>query len=225
MTFSFEKKLPEITETDFEPHVWKHQTETGRFQLSVIRRIIKTAKQTIAPVAITKIFDCKISLDSAEIDINGRTFCCGNAIIEQIEHAKQVVCYLITLGDAFDNWKEATNRNNAIEAYFIDIYGSLLVERLLQTVRFFFIEQKKRRHQFVSPAFYPGNCGWHISDVQQIISLLSLQNNKVSITQSGMMRPVKSVCGLFAIGNTPFSQTNTCQLCTQKSCPFRKYFH
>ena len=70
--------------------------------------------------------------------------------------------------------------------------------------------------------FSPGYCGWNIKGQKELFSLLPENYCKISLTNSFLMNPVKSISGIIGIGKKVEWKDYQCTLCGKKDCPYRK---
>ena len=72
--------------------------------------------------------------------------------------------------------------------------------------------------------YSPGYCGWHVSEQQKLFSLLPDSFCDITLTESSLMMPIKSVSGIIGIGPHVKKIDYTCRLCDLKDCVYRRRF-
>ena len=73
--------------------------------------------------------------------------------------------------------------------------------------------------------FSPGYCGWHVSQQQLLFPLFNGQTCGVTLTDSSLMLPIKSVSGIIGVGEKVRRLDYTCGLCNFEKCYKRKLKH
>ena len=74
----------------------------------------------------------------------------------------------------------------------------------------------------MSNAYSPGYCDWNVSEQQLFFSMLPVGFCGVTLTDSCMMLPIKSVSSLLAVGKNTEKKPYGCAICQNKSCIKRK---
>ena len=69
--------------------------------------------------------------------------------------------------------------------------------------------------------YSPGYCEWDVSEQHRFFSLLPEAFCGVSLTESSLMQPTKSVSGVMGIGHSAQKRAHACSICTMVNC-FRR---
>ncbi|HDL03760.1 MAG TPA: hypothetical protein ENH25_06475 [candidate division Zixibacteria bacterium] len=73
--------------------------------------------------------------------------------------------------------------------------------------------------------YSPGYCGWHISGQRKLFEYLEPENIGISLTNSYMMRPLKSISGVMLVGPANIHKFDItypfCDQCIDKGCRAR----
>ena len=90
------------------------------------------------------------------------------------------------------------------------------MEEALQTE----LDGRRWRH---TNRFSPGYCGWHVSEQQRLFRLFGTESPcGVSLTDSSLMVPIKSVSGVIGLGPEVRKLEYSCGLCDYKDCYKRR---
>ncbi len=124
------------------------------------------------------------------------------------------------------------------EYFFLEVYGSAVVEHLITTIGFRFCEWADKNDFAVLPHYSPGYSGWNVEDQTRLWE--SIQQKKISdlpgeinILDTGMLKPKKSMLALFGITSHTNKIRNLrelipCESCSLSACQYRrtpyKYF-
>jgi len=118
------------------------------------------------------------------------------------------------------------------EYFFLEIYGSAVVEHLVMTAGFRFCDWAEKNNMMVLPHYSPGYPGWKVEDQKKILQLI--EHNKtqdlpgeIHLLESGMLKPKKSMLALFGITKNISKVRNLkelipCESCSLANCQYRR---
>lgn len=135
-------------------------------------------------------------------------------------------CFAIivaSVGKEMDDWISTKRQGDDImHAFVADALGSTIVESIVAW-GVNYLERKVADWQMqVSNPYSPGYCGWDIAEQRILFSLLPTAFCGVTLTESCLMLPIKSVSAVVGIGSTMKKRPYKCALCTKKDCYKRK---
>jgi hypothetical protein len=118
------------------------------------------------------------------------------------------------------------------EYFFLEVYGSVVVEYLITTAGFRFCAWADGNNFAVLPHYSPGYPGWNAEDQYPLYNLIR-QNKKdelpgeLNILESGMLSPKKSLLAVFGITKETDRVKNIrelipCENCSLHSCNYRR---
>jgi cobalamin-dependent methionine synthase I len=73
----------------------------------------------------------------------------------------------------------------------------------------------------ITNRYSPGFCGWQTSEQFKIFKLFPANFCGVTLTESAVMNPIKSVSGLFGVGQHVEYHEYHCELCDAVNCIYR----
>lgn len=141
-----------------------------------------------------------------------------------LQHARKVCCFIATIGPVVDlEIQHLMQRRHYSEAYILDAMGSMAAESVVEQ----FYQRMARRQGAVTLRFSPGYCDWHLREQRPLFKLLgTAAAPDVSLSDSCLMSPRKSVSGLFGLlppGIQGIHPTyNPCRTCNQCNCIARR---
>jgi len=117
------------------------------------------------------------------------------------------------------------------EYYFLETYGSAVVEALVAAAAFRLCDWADRHAVAVLPHYSPGYPDWDIADQRKLRDLIGLERARLpgglSVLESGMLRPKKSLLAVF--GLTPdleraerLTSLVPCHNCSLTGCGYRR---
>jgi hypothetical protein len=150
----------------------------------------------------------------------------GQLIAEHLTQAHEVIVILCTIGSDLDNTVSSLFNVDPIAALALDGVGSAAVEMLaIQACNYFEIQAKNDSYNTSIP-LNPGMIGWPLDAGQlQIFSLLDCEEIQVSLTESCMMIPQKSLSLVLGIGTDLSAIGSTCEYCSLKGiCRYQNHY-
>jgi hypothetical protein len=118
------------------------------------------------------------------------------------------------------------------EYFFLEVYGSAVVEHLITTTGFRFCEWAEKNNMTVLPHYSPGYPGWNVEDQHQLLRLINEKKTvdlpgDICVLETGMLKPKKSMLALFGITKEVNKARNLkelvpCQICSLQACQYRR---
>ncbi|MHB1315788.1 MAG: vitamin B12 dependent-methionine synthase activation domain-containing protein [Christensenellales bacterium] len=137
---------------------------------------------------------------------------------KNLENVRQIIPYVATCGNEVDAW--SMQFTDMLEHFWADIIKETIlyktVEVMVSTIREQFFAMDDMSH--MNPGSLPE---WPITEQKTLFGLMGSVNVDigVSLTESCLMIPSKSVSGFYFSHKTHYEN---CQLCPRVSCPNRK---
>ena len=153
-------------------------------------------------------------LSGRQLRLDGRLFTPEGIICSYLDGIEQACVFLATAGVEFDRQVKELNREGDILAGFIaDSIGTVVAEQAVSRVENEFLPLE--RH---SMSYSPGYCNWDIREQQLFFRLFPPLPCGITLTESSLMQPEKSVSGFFAMGEKLIRQPYHCQICKNTKC-------
>ncbi|HTX19039.1 MAG TPA: hypothetical protein VMG34_10305 [Bacteroidota bacterium] len=118
------------------------------------------------------------------------------------------------------------------EYFFMEVYGSAVVENLIRNTGARFCDWADSRGKSILPHYSPGYPGWGIADQSRLLALIRKQiggefPGPIEVLESGMLRPKKSILALFGVTDRidaviRLDSLIPCDNCSLKSCRYRR---
>jgi hypothetical protein len=136
---------------------------------------------------------------------------------KRLEQVGRVFVYVVTIGSGLE--EKGLACPDALDKYYLDEIGNSAVVK----ARDFLKEHLQSRYRLKGlSTLGPGQLGdWPLETQRPLFSLLGDVQHTVGVrlTESLLMRPAKSLSGIFFPTETTFF---ACQLCPREKCPSRK---
>jgi len=170
------------------------------------------------------IFDAvHINTHDQTIQIHDQIFLTGRIVASQLKNAKKVAVFIGTAGAGISEHAQYISKNgDLLQGYIFDVIGSVVVEKAIGQIQEELITLIKKEGLSVSNRFSPGYCDWKVADQQKLFSLFPHGFCGVTLSDSMLMNPIKSVSGIIGIG-AGLKQTGAqCNWCHDSNCIYGK---
>lgn len=158
------------------------------------------------------------TVEKGNLILGEQLFHPGETITGQLENASLFHVFIATVGKEFETWEK--QEDDPLRSYIADAIGSCVAERCVTELHRR-IRQQLPRNWGKTLHFSPGHCHWDVAEQQQLFNLFPASFNLVTLTDSFLMFPVKSVSGVIGTGENVTVKSTPCQLCLKKDC-FRR---
>ena len=163
--------------------------------------------------------DIGFTQHNSTLRIENATFSVGRIIGRQIKGLEAVAVFVCTAGaDISDLSKIFLEKGDLIQGYIFDTIGSVTVESAMDTIQQKIAERARREGKKTTNRFSPGYCGWHLRAQHPLFLLLPQNFCGISLTESSLMQPIKSVSGIIGVGKNVKRMEYPCKICEQQKC-------
>jgi hypothetical protein len=157
------------------------------------------------------------------IDIDGVTFETGSIIAKQFRQAEKILIFACTAGpgirEQYDRYME---EGDPLKAFFVDTLGTVAVEKAMDKIH----RRVKRAYELeglhCTNRYSPGYCGWSVREQHKLWSFLPDHYCGITLTDSALMLPVKSVSGMIGLGPHARKNPYSCAICELEHCIYRR---
>lgn len=159
------------------------------------------------------------------IEIDGGIKFSAGRISQYIKDAESAAIFLVTIGNAIENTAgELSRGEEPLQGYLLDRIGSFAVESLAESIENKLRKGYSRLDKSVSRRYSPGYCDWPIEEQQILSKVIDFSRIGVSLTESCMMSPKKSISAMVAIADKGvFTKSgSTCEICEKSDCSYRR---
>lgn len=156
---------------------------------------------------------------SASINIGGACFTPGRIIRKALEEGTQHYAIIATAGAEFDRWlHQISCSGDVLMTYLADALGSEIAEATVRLACEKVEQEATAAKMQISNSYSPGYCSWHVREQQLLFSLFDEAPCGVTLNDSSLMNPIKSVSTVIAVGKQVQRQPYGCDICGLKSC-------
>jgi len=188
---------------------------------SGIKALVEDVISELVPVTrLRYIYDIvpaeKIS--PRQIRMAGKLFTPDGIICSYLDGMTRACVFIATAGREFaSKLSELHQRGDIVLDFIADSLGSVLAETAVSR-----IEDDLPSQHPLSLSYSPGYCNWDIREQKILFSLFPPEPCGVTLTDSSLMIPEKSVSGFFAMGEKLVRQPYHCQICKNTKCYKRR---
>ena len=190
-----------------------------RMVSETVERLLAAAADKVVPSCYYDIVDARI-LDKS-ICTGGIEFESGKIISKLMRGAEKIVLFLASAGLNYDRWvDELKEEGDYLDVFVADSIGTGIaekagdyMERLLEK------EIGELKH---TNRFSPGYCGWNVVEQKKLFSLFPPGICGVTLRESCLMTPIKSISGILGIGKDVKAKVYGCNVCEMTQCYLRR---
>ncbi len=160
--------------------------------------------------------------DKNRILVNDLDFQSGKIITGSLRKSEKIAFFMMTAGQGIESWsREKTRSGDPLLGYIIDLLGSEVVESAMDLMQDEIEVEMETQGYHITNRYSPGYCGWQVKEQQKLFSLFPENFCGISLSESSLMIPIKSVSGIIGIGREVRKMAYSCKICDVKNCIYR----
>ncbi len=180
--------------------------------------------------ALSDIRASYLLVDDARIDkarkvlcAGGEEFEIGNAVCSELDGSTRFAFFVCTAGKTIsDKSVSLLKGEDPVLGYVYDILGSAIAEAAGDKMQSLLRNEVGGAGEKTTNRYSPGYCQWSVDEQHKLFSLFGESPCGVSLTQSALMQPVKSISGVIGIGRDVEYREYQCSLCFSENCVYRR---
>lgn len=201
-------------------NLWLAMGYRGASPEQYIRAAAEEAVSELVPKALMRSMYGIVpasKLSPGRIMLGGVGFRPGGIIASYLDGMESACVFVATAGKEFNEAvKEVNSHGDVFTDFIADSIGTVLAELAVEKIEKEFIGED------ASLSYSPGYCGWDIREQQKFFSLFPPEPCGVSLSESSIMTPEKSISGFAAFGRTLTRQPYHCEICKNSHCYKRR---
>jgi hypothetical protein len=160
--------------------------------------------------------------DEYRMQVDGLEFLPTKAIAHQVRSAEKLTFFMITAGEGITTWSQRElTEGDPMAGYIIDLIGSEIVVAALDRMQDDLAGKMGKDGFKITNRYSPGDCGWPVTDQQKLFSLFPENFCGITLSESSLMHPIKSISGIIGIGKEVKKTAYACDLCEMETCVYR----
>ncbi|NJK86685.1 MAG: methionine synthase [Bacteroidales bacterium] len=200
-TFSFTFSNLQFSFKDFIPFIRDENGNVNETIAGIVDELIPQIQGYCDLRGGYEVFEVSFN-ENKTILILSQTFNTGKIVFQQLKESEQIAVFICTAGQGISNWSKYENQNgDPLKAYLIDLAGSIIVEKTVDCLHELIKKEAFEIGLNITNRYSPGYCNWDVSEQQKLFSLFPAEFCGVSLSESSLMHPIKSVSGFIGIGS------------------------
>ena len=166
--------------------------------------------------------DFSPEVETTSFQIEGICLYPGKLIFNYLKHTEKAALFVCTAGAKIDYIiHHLFDEGKPVEGYIADVIGSVTVEAAVDRMQDSLKNKMQERGMSITNRYSPGYCGWHLKEQKALFSLLPSGYCNITLSESCLMQPTKSVSGLIGIGANVKQKPYSCHICESSNCLYR----
>lgn len=160
--------------------------------------------------------------ETKSVEIGEIVFNVKPIIFSQLKKAEGAAFFICTAGHQVGvRSRRFMKEGDMLKGYVYDVIGSEVAEALADRVNEAMRLETAERGLNITNRFSPGYCGWDVAEQHKLFSFFPDNFCGITLTDSALMNPVKSVSGIIGIGRDVRYAPYQCQRCDERNCIYR----
>jgi hypothetical protein len=144
-------------------------------------------------------------------------------LAKTLKNAEKIVCFVGTIGTGVENEiNRLLDKQKLADAYILDAMASVAVENMIDRFQDLMENRCSAEDRTVTLRFSPGYCDWPVTQQKKLFDIFDPKQLNVKLMDSCLMKPRKSVSGVFGITPQESESYNPCRDCPTRRCESRR---
>lgn len=153
------------------------------------------------------------------VTIEGREIKTGSVITPYFEQAESFAIFVATAGEEFDKYlHDVKAEGDILREFLVDAIGSEIAEATGRALASRLSAEVAEQGLKISNSYSPGYCGWHVREQQNLFAILPEHPCGITLSESSLMSPIKSISGFIAVGHNVEKMPYGCEICGKMDC-------
>jgi hypothetical protein len=139
----------------------------------------------------------------------------------QMRKADRVALFICTAGPIGEWSRELASSGDTLKAYVVDVLGSEIVEFAVDRIQQDLAKRCEADRLRITNRFSPGYCNWSVAEQRLLFDWFPEGFCGVTLSDSCLMHPTKSVSGMIGIGDRVKFNPYLCNVCSDEMCIYR----
>ncbi len=186
----------------------------------ILNELISDAKNIVTPECGYVILPQNSSSASmGVVTLDGVEFKTDKIIAGPLKVMSSTAIFIGTVGPQFDKWsRETFESGNALSGYMIDLLGSEIADSIAEWLENRIVNFAAKQDMKCSNRYSPGYCGWSVAEQHKLFKFLPKDFCGVTLTNSALMKPHKSVSGIIGMSHDIKWKDFPCDVCNVEHC-------
>jgi len=224
LTFQFSFQDLKLDVPQVERTMGYKSGESDEVLAELIGAALGEAEQVCQIKAELRIFrGVSFNGEDKTVRIEDEVFDLKKIVYSQIRKSEAVAVFLATAGDRLGIMsRQAMKEGDLLKGYVYDIIGSEVADGAAGIMQDELEKTIKAGGEKITNRYSPGYCGWDVAEQHKLFRLMPANFCGISLNDSALMSPEKSVSGFIGIGREVRFNDYTCGLCDMEDCIYRR---
>lgn len=192
------------------------------FSKVLVDQCIQKCRAVSSPRAAYVFVNAETPPSQEQIVAGELLFQSGKIVHRMLKQSESYAAFIVTVGPGPEQLaRELLETGEYLEGYIVDLVASALVDSVADVLHEGIRKEAGSRDLKVTNRYSPGYCSWDVAEQQKLFSLFPAKCCGITLSESSLMDPVKSISGLIGIGAQVKFNDYTCEICPMKDCAFR----
>ena len=157
------------------------------------------------------------------VSVGDKTFQVGKTLCKELRGSEKLIFFVCTAGHSLSvKSHDLLKGEDPAKGYFYDQVGTFVVEAAGDEMQSLIADELLVKGEKITNRYSPGYCHWSVADQHLLFSMFPAAPCGVTLTESALMNPVKSISGLLGIGKQVNFREYPCALCLSLNCIYRR---
>jgi hypothetical protein len=140
----------------------------------------------------------------------------------QLRKSEKAIVFVCTIGPGMEAWsRQQLTEGDSVVGHIVDTVASAAVESATDMLHDFIGERMLEQGWKITNRYSPGYCNWSVSEQHLLFSFLPERFCGITLSDSALMVPIKSVSGIIGTGTAVKYVEYFCDTCGMKDCTYR----
>jgi len=166
--------------------------------------------------------DIRVSEKKDSLIVEGIDFAIGKTVAKELRNSESIAIFICTAGNEISELAQnLLMGDDPVLGYVYNVLGSLTVEAAADKIHQEVRKMASSSGELITNRYSPGYCQWSVIDQHKLFSFFPENSCGISLTDSALMHPIKSVSGFIGMGKDVKYRKYTCDLCRLTDCFYR----
>lgn len=155
-------------------------------------------------------------------EIGGIVFATQRIVASQLGRANHAAVFACTIGPGLEQWaRQVMHGGDPALGYIGDTVASAVAEAVADRLHDHIGREMARNGWHITNRYSPGYCNWSVVEQHRLFALLPAHFCDITLGESALMQPMKSVSGIVGVGPEVKYADYLCDVCGVRDCTSR----
>lgn len=163
--------------------------------------------------------DIEINHSTNTLRIENQIFSPTSIVFSHLKKSTSCILFVCTAGkEISDVARKSEINGDLLLGYVLDVIGSITVDKAMDMIEVEVEKEFNQQDLKISDRFSPGYCDWSVAEQQKLFALIPRGFCGITLSDSSLMSPIKSVSGIIGVGKELVKKGYQCNWCNDANC-------